>query len=69
MAGHTLKEEQSSLLVEDGVWGSTSVTGDILFNVSPKNILYVLLLEATFHDELVATIDSSTGSQLGKEKS
>merc|ERR1719264_1308533 len=69
VTGHALQEEQPSLLVQDRLRGSACVAGDILLDVPSQHILYVLLLESPFHDELVAAINGTTCSQLSKEES
>merc|ERR1719264_767464 len=68
VTGHALQEEQPSLLVQDRVRGSACVAGDILLDVPSQHILYVLLLESPFHDELVAAINGATSTKLSKEE-
>merc|ERR1719264_866411 len=69
VTGHALQEEQPRLLVQDRVRGSACVAGDILLDVPSQHILYMLLLNSPFHDELVAAINCTTCSQLSKEES
>ena len=75
----TVKNQVSQVFLPAGV------AGDVLLDVPPQHVLYVLLLEATwrmttsrspvldsrhctFHDELVAAVDGSAGSQLREEE-
>ena len=61
---HALEEEQPSLLVQDGVGRPARVARDVLLDVAPQHVLDVLLLEPSLDDQLIVTVNSSTGSQL-----
>merc|ERR1711978_263508 len=66
---HALKEPHPCLLVEDGVWRAAGVACHKLLDVSPEDVLYVLLLEAALEDELVVAVDGRAGgTQLGSEE-
>lgn len=69
MTGHALEEEQTGLLVQDGVRGPACVTCDVLFDVPPEDILNMLLLKPSLHDQLVAAVHGSTCTQLSKQES
>ena len=45
-----------------------SVTGDVLLNVSPQDVLDVLLLEPALHHQLAVAVNGAHGSQLGEKK-
>ena len=64
MTRHTLEEEQAGFLVEDGVGGPARVARHVLLDVAPQHVLDVFLLEPSLDDQLVVTVNSSTGSQL-----
>lgn len=68
MARHALEEKQPGLLVQDSVGGPAGVAGDVLLDVPPKHVLYVLLLEPSLHDELVVAVNGPAGAELGKQE-
>ena len=45
-----------------------SVTGDVLLNVSPQDVLDVLLLEPALHHQLAVAVNGAHGSQLGEKE-
>ena len=47
---------------------SKAYSASIKHTVPPEDVLYVLLLEPSLHDELVTAIDSPAGSQLSKQE-
>ena len=44
------------------------MTGDILLDVSPEDVLDVFLLKSSLDDQLIAPVDGSAGPQLGKQE-
>jgi hypothetical protein len=68
MASHTLQEKQSCFLVQNCIWGPTSVTGHIFLDVSSQDIFNVFLLKFAFHYQLVITINGTNCSQFSKQK-
>jgi len=69
VAGHTLQEEQPCFLVQDGVRTATGVTSHILLDIPSEHILNMLLLEPSLHDQLAATVNGTTGTQLSEKES
>jgi len=68
VTSHTLKEEQTGLLVEDGIWRPAGVAGDILLDITSEYTLYVFLLESTFHNKLITSVNSPAGPQLREQE-
>jgi len=54
-------------LVEFRVWGAAGLASYILHDVSTQNVFDLLLLETTLDDETLASINTTTGTQLSKE--
>ncbi len=68
MAGHALQEKEPGLLGEDRVGRPTGVTRHILLDVATQDVLDMLLLEATLDDQLIAAVDGTHSTQLGRQK-
>lgn len=61
--GFALQEKEPSVLAENGLGGPTCVTSNVFLDVPPQYVLDLLLLEPSFDDELIVTIDGSAGTQ------
>lgn len=66
--GLALQEKKSSIFLKDCVRRTTCMTCNILLDISPKNVLYLLLLEATFDNQLTVTVNRAARTQLGQQK-
>jgi hypothetical protein len=62
----TLQEENSGVLLQDGVGGTAGVAGDILLDVASQHNFNLLLLEATLDDQLAVAVHRATRTQLSK---
>ena len=64
----TLEKKDSGVLLEERVGGTTSVTRDVLFDVTTENVLNLLLLEPSFDNQLIVPVNWAARSQFREEK-
>jgi hypothetical protein len=50
------------------VGGAARLASDVLDNVTPENVLNLLLLESTLDDEAARTVDGTAGTQFGEQE-
>ena len=51
-----------------GIWRTAGLACDVFDNVSPQNVLDLLLLETTLDDQSALTSHGTTGTQLGEQE-
>lgn len=67
-ASLTLQEEQSGVLLKNGLRRATGLTGHVLLNVFLKYTFDLLCLETTLDDQLVVRVHRTARTQLGQQE-
>lgn len=66
VAGLTLQEVETCVLLEDGVWRPAGVARYILLDISSQDIFNLFLLKSSFNHQLVISVYGATCSQLSQ---